>query len=88
LDPSSVENFKDDAECTKFLADKKAKQGFENTKKLSEVNVNEYVAILYVGGHGPCFDLAVDQTNIKVAEEFWKQGKIVSAVCHGPAALG
>ncbi len=46
------------------------------------------MALLYVGGHGPCFDLAQDTSNVKVAGEFWKQGKIVSAVCHGPAALG
>jgi putative intracellular protease/amidase len=31
--------------------------------------------------------LPEDKTNIKLAENFWKQGKIVSAVCHGPAAL-
>jgi putative intracellular protease/amidase len=88
LDPSSVENFKDDEESKQLLADNKAKQGYENTKKLSDINANDYVALLYVGGHGPCFDLAEDKTNIKLAEEFWKQGKVVSAVCHGPAALG
>lgn len=88
LDPSSVTNFKDDAECTKFLADDKAKRGYENTKKLGDVNASDYVALVYVGGHGPCFDLVDDANNIKLAEEFWKQGKIVSAVCHGPVALG
>ncbi|CAF2147523.1 unnamed protein product [Rotaria magnacalcarata] len=88
LDPSSVENFKDDVECKQFLSDNKAKQGYENTKKLTDINVNDYVALVYVGGHGPCFDLSEDKTSIKLAEEFWKQGKLVSAVCHGPAALG
>ncbi len=88
LDPSSVENTKNDDGCKRFLSDNKAKQGYENTKKLSDVNANDYVALVYVGGHGPCFDLAEDKTNIKLAEEFWKQGKIVSAICHGPAALG
>ncbi|CAF1303829.1 unnamed protein product [Adineta ricciae] len=87
LDPSSVENFKDDAECKQFLADEKAKQGYENTKKLSEVNAKDYEAIVYVGGHGPMFDLPEDKTNIQLAEDFWKQGKIVSAVCHGPGAI-
>ncbi|CAF1096687.1 unnamed protein product [Rotaria magnacalcarata] len=87
LDPSSVENFKDDAECKQFLSDDKAKHGYENTQKLTDVNVNDYVALVYVGGHGPCFDLPEDKTNVKLAEEFWKQGKIISAVCHGPAAL-
>jgi putative intracellular protease/amidase len=87
LDIWSVEQFKDDKESTDFLADEKAKKGYENTKKLSDVNADDYVAIVYVGGHGPCYDLPEDETNIKLAEAFWKQGKVVSAVCHGPAAL-
>jgi len=87
LDPSSVESYKNDDESKQFLSDNKAKQGYENTKKLSDVNANDYLAILYVGGYGPCFDLPEDKTSIKLAEDFWKQGKIVSAVCHGPAAL-
>ena len=33
------------------------------------------------------FDLATDQTSHKIIGEFYNAGKIVSAVCHGPAAL-
>ena len=33
------------------------------------------------------YDLAVDQESQKLINEFWAQGKIVSAVCHGSAAL-
>ncbi|KAJ7358282.1 ThiJ/PfpI [Mycena albidolilacea] len=33
------------------------------------------------------FDLPVDPVNIKLANEFYRPGKIVSAVCHGVAAL-
>ncbi|KAF3918712.1 hypothetical protein AA313_de0208354 [Arthrobotrys entomopaga] len=33
------------------------------------------------------FDLATDMTSIALAKEFYEKGKIVSAVCHGPAAL-
>lgn len=33
------------------------------------------------------FDLATDETSHQVIREFWESGKIVSAVCHGPAAL-
>ena len=29
-------------------------------------------------------DLANDPVNIKLADEMWNQGKLVSAVCHGP----
>jgi len=33
------------------------------------------------------FDLATDSTSHKLINEFYENGKIVSAVCHGPAAL-
>lgn len=33
------------------------------------------------------FDLAKDATSQKLINEFYAQDKIVSAVCHGPAAL-
>lgn len=33
------------------------------------------------------FDLATDKTSHTLVREFYENGKIVSAVCHGPAAL-
>lgn len=33
------------------------------------------------------FDLASDPTSQAIAAEFFEAGKVVSAVCHGPAAL-
>ncbi|RDX53616.1 class I glutamine amidotransferase-like protein [Lentinus brumalis] len=84
VDESSVQNFKDDVG---FLSDETVKQKFANAKKLSDVNVADYDAIFYVGGHGPVIDLAQDPVNAKVASEFFQAGKITSAVCHGPAAL-
>ncbi|TFK97341.1 class I glutamine amidotransferase-like protein [Pterulicium gracile] len=47
----------------------------------------EYDAVFYAGGHGPVIDLAVDSDNAKLASEFYRAGKPVSAMCHGPAAL-
>ncbi|KAH8767845.1 putative chaperone protein HSP31 [Hyaloscypha finlandica] len=87
LDPSSVEAFKSDASATKFLNTKEAL--WKNTHKLSEFigHANDYEAIFFVGGHGPMFDLAKDETSHKLINEFWAHNKIVSAVCHGPAAL-
>jgi putative intracellular protease/amidase len=58
-----------------------------NTKVLAEVNEKDYDAIFYVGGHGPCFDLAVDPVSIALAETFFANGKPLAAVCHGPAAF-
>ncbi|TEB36550.1 ThiJ/PfpI [Coprinellus micaceus] len=87
LDPRSVEPYKDDKESVSFLEDETVKQKLANAKKLSEVNVKDYDAIFYVGGHGPVLDLAFDEENARLASEAWKEGRIVSAVCHGPAAL-
>jgi putative intracellular protease/amidase len=33
---------------------------------LSSVNVSDFDAIFYVGGHGPVIDLAYDETSIKL----------------------
>lgn len=71
----------------KFLADEVVQQKLATAKKLADVKADEYAAIFYVGGQGPCIDLAFDPVNIELANEFWRAGKIVSAVCHGPGAL-
>ncbi|THG97419.1 hypothetical protein EW145_g7618 [Phellinidium pouzarii] len=86
VDEASVQMFKDD-ESVKFLNDNLVKAKLQNAKVLKSVNASDYDAVFYVGGHGPVLDLAVDSDNIKLASDFYNQNKIVSAVCHGPAAL-
>lgn len=58
-----------DEESVKFLNDEIVKQKFAHAKKLSDVQVSDYAAIFYVGGHGPVIDLAIDPVNIKLASE-------------------
>ncbi|KAG5940990.1 hypothetical protein E4U53_007507 [Claviceps sorghi] len=84
LDPSSVEMFKSDDISAKFL--EKNKQVWETTKPLKDFvgRAGEFDALFYVGGHGPMFDLVTDQHSIRLIEEFYKAGKPVAAVCHGP----
>jgi putative intracellular protease/amidase len=62
------QSFTDD-ESVKFLKDSTVKDKLANAKKLSDVRVNDYDAIFYIGGHGPVIDLAVDPVNIKFASE-------------------
>ena len=87
LDPSSVEMFKDDKASTDFLNTKEAI--WKSTEKLSKFvgRAQDFDAIFYVGGHGPMFDLATDQNSLQIIREFYEAGRIVSAVCHGPAVL-
>ena len=85
LDPSSVEAFKEDKQSTDFLSTKS--DVWKNTEKLSNVKASDYDAIFYVGGHGPMFDLATDSTSQKLIADAYESGKVVAAVCHGPAAF-
>ncbi|KAF8484438.1 class I glutamine amidotransferase-like protein [Russula ochroleuca] len=87
MDPSSQERFGDDEECKRFLNDPDARNLLENAKFMTTVNANDYDAIYYVGGRGPVIDLPEYKTNIQLAYEFYRTHKLVSAVCHGPAAL-
>lgn len=86
LDPSSVEATKEDKVCIAFL---KKEHLWKDTVKLSSIlgHAKDYEAIFFVGGHGPMWDLATDATSHKLINEFYSANKIISAVCHGPAAL-
>jgi putative intracellular protease/amidase len=87
LDPNSVEMFKSDAESVDFLKTQSAL--WKETAKLGDFTgkTDQFAAIFYVGGHGPMFDLATDETSHALIREFWESGKVVGAVCHGPIAL-
>jgi putative intracellular protease/amidase len=59
----------------------------KDTVKLSEVKAVDFDAIFLPGGHGPMFDLPENQDLQRLLREFYEAGKIISAVCHGPAGL-
>jgi len=58
-----------------------------HSRKLSEVDVLDYDAIFFPGGLGPMVDIANNPEIQRAVERAWQAGKIVAAVCHGPAAL-
>ena len=58
------------------------------TVKLEDVQAGSYDAVFVVGGHGPMQDLAVHPSfGDFLAVMLDAPGKIVSAVCHGPASF-
>jgi len=57
------------------------------SRKLSEVDVLDYDAIFFPGGLGPMVDIANNPEVRNAVARAWNGGKIVAAVCHGPAAL-
>ena len=64
-----------------------AKTELQATKKLAEVAKEDFAALVLPGGHGPMFDLAIDQLLAKLLVRFMHEQKTIGAVCHGPAAL-
>ncbi|WP_342114258.1 type 1 glutamine amidotransferase domain-containing protein [Pseudoduganella sp. OTU4001] len=58
-----------------------------HSRKLSDVDVLDYDAIFIPGGLGPMVDITGNAHIQNAVARAWDGGKIVSAVCHGPAAL-
>lgn len=59
----------------------------EDSVLLAEQTEADFDAIVLPGGHGPMFDLATDPKLAALLTQFMESGKVVGAVCHGPAAL-
>jgi putative intracellular protease/amidase len=70
-----------------FIATPKLAALVENTKEVSEIDVAKFDAIVVAGGQAPMstFDTAVSLHEKFV--EFFEEGKIAAALCHGVAIL-
>ena len=71
----------------KFWSDENFQRKLEKSLKLDDANSNDFDAIFFAGGHGVMWDFADSAAIDKVTREIYERGGIVSAVCHGPAAL-
>lgn len=87
LDPtSSAPDAQTDA-TKRFEADTEAMQVLANTHKLADINVADFDAVFYPGGHGPLWDLAEDPISIRLIEDAMAANKPVATVCHAPGVL-
>jgi putative intracellular protease/amidase len=83
--PNSIS--KDDLISIRFLNSPKSLEKIENTKRISEVNPEDYDAILFSGGSGAVFDYPDNPDIHDNIRSMWESGKIVSSVCAGGSAL-
>ncbi|MGO0577090.1 type 1 glutamine amidotransferase domain-containing protein [Ornithinimicrobium panacihumi] len=58
----------------------------QHTRAAADVDVADYEAVYLAGGHGTMFDFRDPQV-VRLVGAFADAGKVVSAVCHGPAGL-
>jgi len=87
VDPKSEAPEAQTAATKRFYGDFDVIDKVAHTVRLNEVNVADYDAVFYPGGHGPLWDLATDNVSIALIEEFYKNNKPLAFVCHSPAAL-
>jgi putative intracellular protease/amidase len=76
-----------DAVSRDFLQDPEVDRKVANTAKPKDLDFRDYAAIFFVGGHGAMWDFPNDSHLANLAMAIYENGGIVSAVCHGPAAL-
>jgi putative intracellular protease/amidase len=87
LDQDSVNYFKNDPECKRFLEDKHALELFENTLSPKEIVPKNYKLVLFCGGHGSVFDFPYAEDLLSIAAQVYEANGYIAAVCHGPGAL-
>ena len=70
-----------------FLNDEQIQQRLDNSMALSDVNPDRYDAVYFVGGKGTMWDFVANESIQNLVKSMYQDDKIISAVCHGPAAL-
>lgn len=70
-----------------FLNDPAARRKLENSMPVSTVDPDDYAAVYFVGGKGTMFDFPDNIDIQRIVRGIYEDGGVVSAVCHGPAAL-
>ncbi len=87
LDPKSdLPDAQTDA-TERFRNDSAANAALASTHKLAEVDIADYDAVFYPGGHGPLWDLTNSSHSIALIEDAIAADKPVALVCHAPGAL-
>ncbi|MBB5574644.1 MULTISPECIES: type 1 glutamine amidotransferase domain-containing protein [Rhizobium] len=76
-----------DAANAHYWKDEGFRSALGDSLVLKGLDPSRYSAVFFAGGHGTMWDFADSEAVQKVIREIWEAGGIVSAVCHGPAAL-
>jgi putative intracellular protease/amidase len=70
-----------------FLNTPEYKQLIDNTPALSDLNYDDFDALVVVGGESPMFTFRDHEELKRALRTFYEADKVTSALCHGVAAL-
>eukprot|EP00892_Ulva_mutabilis_P008518 jgi/Ulvmu1/6038/UM027_0014.1 len=72
----------------KFLSDDSSKSILDTTEAIDALPSPDTLDAVYLpGGHGACADFPENDKLQKFLSAMYEHGKVVSSVCHGPAAF-
>jgi len=63
-----------------------AKQ-IEQSKPMKDLKVQDFDAVLFVGGQGPMYTFFEDDRVQKLAVQFYEAGKVLAVICHATCIL-
>ncbi|HYD58857.1 MAG TPA: type 1 glutamine amidotransferase domain-containing protein [Noviherbaspirillum sp.] len=88
FDPSSIKQpGQNDPEVERLLADETVQEKIKSTRIAAELDASAFDAVFFPGGHGTMWDLPHDAGVTRTVETAFARGKLIGAVCHGPAGL-
>ncbi len=87
IDPESLAFFVTDKSIKTHCNNVEFIETLKNTKSIKDVNQSDYDAIYLAGGHGTMYDFVSNPTLDNLLKDFYENGKIVAAVCHGVCGL-
>lgn len=76
-----------DASVERYLKDETLKNEVANTPSFASIDIDAFDAVFLPGGHGTMFDYPGSEELARLVERVDREGRIVAAVCHGPAGL-
>lgn len=92
-----ADSWSDPRDPGKLMADDLISLGFMNSprhfalldksKPISQVEVSDYDAVLFVGGQGPMYTFYDNDRVHRLAAEFYKARKITAVLCHATCLL-
>lgn len=88
VDPRSLAPAgENDASVERYLTDSAAQAAVATTPRFDTLSLTDYDGLFLPGGHGTMFDYPLSDSLARLVADFDAAGKIVAAVCHGPAGL-
>ncbi len=70
-----------------FLTSPETAKLMEQSKPISDLDIQRFDAILFAGGQGPMYTFLNDDRVHKLAVKFYEAGKVLAVICHATCML-